>query len=58
LRSEARHYQDYLELAENIAEKDISERIAFFGGIEADLVNSQDPDFKLHSRIPALTASA
>lgn len=58
LRSEARHYQDYLELAENIAGKDISERIAFFGEIEADLVHSEDPDFKFHSGIPALKVYA
>ncbi|WP_286233080.1 tRNA isopentenyl-2-thiomethyl-A-37 hydroxylase MiaE [Thalassotalea sediminis] len=53
LRSEARHYQDYLTLAEEIAGKDISDRIAFFGKIEADLINSPDEDFKFHSGIPA-----
>ena len=30
LRSEARHYQDYLTLATEIAGQDLSERIAFF----------------------------
>ena len=30
LRSEARHYQDYLTLAEQVAGKDISERVAHF----------------------------
>nr|WP_252728507.1 tRNA isopentenyl-2-thiomethyl-A-37 hydroxylase MiaE [Alteromonas sp. C1M14] len=54
LRSEARHYQDYLELAENIAGKDISERIAFFGEVEADLIVSPDNDFKFHSGLPVL----
>ncbi|MDF4311650.1 tRNA isopentenyl-2-thiomethyl-A-37 hydroxylase MiaE, partial [Vibrio parahaemolyticus] len=42
LRSEARHYQDYLVLAEQIAGKDISERIAYFGRIEADLISTPD----------------
>lgn len=53
LRSEARHYQDYLTLAESIAGKDISERIKFFGEIEAKLISSTDNDFKFHSGIPA-----
>ncbi|CAI8154295.1 MAG: Uncharacterised protein [Pseudidiomarina mangrovi] len=49
LRSEARHYQDYLSLAEQIAGHDISERVAFFGGVEADLITSEDTEFRFHS---------
>lgn len=56
LRSEARHYQDYLTLAEEIAGKDISERVAFFGKIEADLISSPDDDFKFHSGSPAASS--
>jgi len=52
LRSEARHYQDYLALAEQVAGKDISERVAFFGDVEAQLITSPDDDFKFHSGIP------
>ena len=52
LRSEARHYQDYLTLAEEIAGKDIAERVAFFGGVEAELIASPDDDFKFHSGMP------
>lgn len=52
LRSEARHYQDYLVLAEQIAGKEISERIAYFGRVEADLISTPDTDFKFHSGIP------
>lgn len=52
LRSEARHYQDYLTLAEEIAGKDISERVQFFGKLEADLISSPDTDFKFHSGVP------
>ncbi|WP_105189994.1 tRNA isopentenyl-2-thiomethyl-A-37 hydroxylase MiaE [Pseudoalteromonas sp. T1lg48] len=52
LRSEARHYQDYLTLAEEIAGEDISERIAFFGEVEAELIASPDEDFKFHSGAP------
>ncbi len=53
LRSEARHYQDYLALAEQIAGKDISERIAYFGRVEAKLISSPDQEFKFHSGVPA-----
>ncbi|MFC5077214.1 tRNA-(MS[2]IO[6]A)-hydroxylase (MiaE) [Vibrio thalassae] len=53
LRSEARHYQDYLTLAEQVAGADISERVAYFGKIEAELISSPDNDFKFHSGIPA-----
>ena len=49
LRSEARHYQDYLSLAEQIAGHDVSERVAFFGAIEADLIGSEDSEFRFHS---------
>lgn len=53
LRSEARHYQDYLTLAEEIADKDISERVKHFGQVEAHLISSPDSDFKFHSGIPS-----
>ncbi|MFD2166263.1 tRNA isopentenyl-2-thiomethyl-A-37 hydroxylase MiaE [Thalassotalea euphylliae] len=53
LRSEARHYQDYLTLAEQVAGGDISDRIKFFGEVEAELIASPDDDFKFHSGLPA-----
>jgi len=52
LRSEARHYQDYLALATEISACDISERVKFFGEIEAELISSDDDDFKFHSGVP------
>ncbi|MAD89934.1 MAG: tRNA-(ms[2]io[6]A)-hydroxylase [Pseudoalteromonas sp.] len=52
LRSEARHYQDYLKLAQEISEFDITERVAFFGEVEAELISSPDEDFKFHSGAP------
>jgi tRNA-(ms[2]io[6]A)-hydroxylase len=55
LRSEARHYQDYLTLAEQIAGSDISERVLFFGKLEAELISSPDKDFKFHSGLPDCT---
>lgn len=53
LRSEARHYQDYLTLAKQYAGGDISERITFFGQKEAKLINDLDDQFRFHSGIPS-----
>jgi tRNA-(ms[2]io[6]A)-hydroxylase len=52
LRSEARHYEDYLSLAQKVADEDISERVKCFGEIEAELILSNDENFKFHSGIP------
>ncbi|PHM54068.1 tRNA hydroxylase [Xenorhabdus hominickii] len=54
LRSEARHYQDYLTLVQSISKDDITERISYFGRIEAELIQTYDHDFKFHSGIPAI----
>lgn len=53
LRSEARHYQDYLALAEKIAKQDIQERVQFFGETEASLIGTEDNQFRFHSGVPA-----
>ncbi|WP_077338111.1 tRNA isopentenyl-2-thiomethyl-A-37 hydroxylase MiaE [Pseudocolwellia agarivorans] len=52
LRSEARHYQDYLELAQLISVKDITAKVEYFGKVEAELISSPDSDFKFHSGKP------
>ncbi len=52
LRSEARHYQDYLTLAQQIAHQDISKRIDTIGKTEAELILSPDPCFRFHSGLP------
>ncbi len=52
LRSEARHYQDYLELAALISSSAIDERVTFFAALEADLINTIDLEFRFHSGIP------
>lgn len=52
LRSEARHYQDYLTLARQVAGNDISDRVAYFAKVEAELISSPDEDFKFHSGTP------
>ncbi|WP_039836476.1 tRNA isopentenyl-2-thiomethyl-A-37 hydroxylase MiaE [Vibrio rumoiensis] len=52
LRSEARHYQDYLALAEAIAGEDISERVRLIGEKEAQLIEREEADFRFHSGVP------
>lgn len=52
LRSEARHYEDYLSLAQKVANEDIAPRIKLFGEVEAELICSADDDFKFHSGMP------
>lgn len=49
LRSEARHFQDYLLLAEKIAGEDLSPRISYFAEVEAQLIISEDKEFRFHS---------
>ncbi len=43
---------DYLRLAQDIAKGDITERIAYFGEMEAELITFPDDDFKFHSGVP------
>lgn len=52
LRSEARHFEDYLALAELYANEDISERVAFFAELEAELISGSDKEFRFHSGKP------
>lgn len=52
LRSEARHFTEYLELAQQYAGEDISERVESFGRVEAELILSPDEQFRFHSGVP------
>lgn len=49
LKSEARHFQDYVKLARQYAGEPIDDRIAFFAEKERVLIESDDPDFRFHS---------
>ncbi len=53
LKSEARHFNDYLRLA-NIAAgaNDIDGRIAIFSALECDLIEGPDSEFRFHSGVP------
>ena len=52
LRSEGRHYQDYLALAEQYAEQSITERVALFREVENRLIETDDAEFRFHSGKP------
>lgn len=52
LKSEARHYQDYLKLARAYADGPIDERVAFFAEVEAAAVVEDDREFRFHSGAP------
>ena len=52
LKSEARHYKDYLTLAQKYAGEPIDERVAFFGEIERNAIESPDDLFRFHSGVP------
>ena len=49
LRSEARHFKDYLSLAQSISATDITARVDYFGDKEARLISSADQQFRFHS---------
>ena len=53
LRSEGRHYQDYLGLARQYASADISQRIDELRAAERDLILTPDTEFRFHSGVPA-----
>ena len=49
LKSESRHYRDYLTLAGKNESKDLEGRVAFFRAIENDLIIQPDKEFRFHS---------
>jgi tRNA-(ms[2]io[6]A)-hydroxylase len=53
LKSEARHFEDYLGLAQLYCDADISSKVARFAEKEAELILSTDLQFRFHSGVPA-----
>ncbi len=54
LKSEARHFNDYLTLAKPLCDAQMFEkRLTYFRGLEADLVQSPDAEFRFHSGPPS-----
>lgn len=52
LKSEGRHYQDYLSLAREYAGEPLDARIEHFRQVEKRLIESPDPEFRFHSGVP------
>lgn len=52
LKSESRHYEDYLALAQSVSDEPIDERVAFFRAVEAQLIDSPDGELRFHSGVP------
>lgn len=53
LKSESRHFEDYLTLAQSISEHDITSRVESFRQIEAKLITSPDSQLRFHSGVPS-----
>ena len=52
LKSESRHYRDYLTLANRYAVDDIEPRIQMFLALEERLISEPDELFRFHSGVP------
>ncbi len=58
LKSEARHYKDYLRLAEAAADgREIEDRCVEIRKRETELIESEDAEFRFHSGAPATSSS-
>lgn len=54
LKSESRHFMDYLKLAEQICEQDeVAQRLEILLEKERELIESVDEEFRFHSGIPS-----
>lgn len=49
LKSEVRHFQDYLKLARQYSDAPIDDRIRLFAEKERELIESADAEFRFHS---------
>ena len=52
LKSESRHFMDYLALAQQAANEGIDDRVRFFLEREKELILGPDEDFRFHSGVP------
>lgn len=52
LKSESRHFMDYLSLARKYAQSPIDERVQFFLERERELIEGKDQEFRFHSGVP------
>ncbi len=52
LKSESRHFEDYLQLASLYSMEDIQPRVEFFAEQEKQLILKKDKEFRFHSGVP------
>lgn len=53
LKSESRHFMDYITLAKSVASpNEVAERLALFRGIERELIETRDVEVRFHSGVP------
>lgn len=53
LKSESRHFRDYLNLAQDYSDEPIENRVEVFRQVERQLILSKDKEFRFHSGIPS-----
>ena len=53
LKSESRHFRDYLNLAQEYSDEPIENRVELFRQVERQLILSKDKEFRFHSGIPS-----
>jgi tRNA-(ms[2]io[6]A)-hydroxylase len=54
LKSESRHFLDYLQLAREISsQEEVDERLTVLLAVERELIESPDAEFRFHSGVPA-----
>ncbi|SDZ78249.1 tRNA-(ms[2]io[6]A)-hydroxylase [Microbulbifer marinus] len=53
LKSEARHFRDYLSLAQKATDEDIAPRVQQLLQVERELVEGGDGEFRFHSGVPS-----
>ena len=53
LKSESRHFADYISLAKNLEDASVVEdRLASFRSVEKELIESEDTEIRFHSGVP------
>lgn len=52
LKSENRHFEDYLALAQSLSDDSIDERVALFKAVESELIATPDSELRFHSGVP------
>ena len=55
LKSESRHFADYISLAKNLENASaVEERLALFRSVEKELIESEDNEIRFHSGVPVV----